>query len=151
MKSEISFRNWRVINMILVIVGILLPWFSLGFEVAPISSVPGWEFNYTSFSFVAESLLENNFLLIDIPFAIIAIGGGLLILYLIYNLLEIINEKDLIRRSITLASLISVSLIFLFSVLLLGERPLLGYWLFILGVASCIMLEWVKGIKYYSE
>ena len=135
--------------MVIVVTGILLPWFAVAFEVTPVTFIRGWGLVYLMVDDVLESLLENRFELSLIPSAIIAAGGVLISLYLIYNLFEIIREeRSSMSRVAIPAILIGVNVIFLFPVLFLRSlmfaRLLPGYWWFVVGVLSCVILEWIK-------
>src|SRR6185436_12211455 len=107
----------------------------------PYQPAPGWKLILGTWLGVWDDFMVNGLDFRMWPFWLLGFSDVLLILYLIRNLYLI--KKDVNHNGNKLLSLmlLGVAGALLFNVLL-GDQPLLGYWLINLGLLSSAVLEW---------
>jgi hypothetical protein len=112
-----NLRQWRIINLVLIIIGLITPWFGVDFDAYIIPPAIGSEFILATGYEVAERLLEYGFEILMFPFMMIALSGILLILYLIVNFLAIIEERKFQSYKMIFIALVSIAISFSFPIL----------------------------------
>jgi hypothetical protein len=140
---QINIRGWRIINTIVFGIGLVTPWILFELDAYSLPATPGWEFILATWLGVWDDFSVNEFDLRMWPFWLMGFSGVLLILYITLNIYLI--AKDVSQKGNKLFSLIllGVAGALLFHVLI-GDRPLLGYWLMNLGLLSSAILEWTN-------
>jgi len=140
---QVNIRGWRIINTIVFGMGLVIPWILIELDAYSLPATPGWEFILTTWLGVSDDFSVNGFDLRMWPFWLLGFSGVLLILYMILNIYLI--TKDVSQKGNKLFSLIllGVAGVLLFHALI-GDRPLLGYWLMNLGLLSSAILEWTN-------
>ncbi|OGO71666.1 MAG: hypothetical protein A2Z49_09730 [Chloroflexi bacterium RBG_19FT_COMBO_56_12] len=143
--SKIHIRSWRVINLILIVSGLLLPWIRIYFDNVNVGLEPappaGWIFFLSMWQDTINDLSGHGFELFLLPFWLTSLSGFLIVLYLVFNLIAAIKGGDHKGNKVISIILIGTIVAFLFLVFESAE-PALGYWLTNLGVFSSAVLEW---------
>ena len=142
--SKSNFRYWRIINIILIVMGLSLPWIEFYFDnVMFQDQYPpvGWVFFFTTWQETIRTIQISGIELYLWPILLLNLGEVLLIFYLIFNVLFVIKKGKHQKNkalSITLA-LIVVPFLFL---VFLNSKPFPGFWLANFGILSSAVLEW---------
>jgi hypothetical protein len=122
MNIQNVWRQWRAINTILIVVGMMMPWYYIEpiEEVAnDYSPLAGWESIYNAQVWVIGHFrFDWHF----IPFILMGIGGFFVFLYLIYNFLVIIQRIKNKGLKFIPFILIGVNIVFSFKWLLIFEK-----------------------------
>jgi len=143
--SKIHIRSWRVINLILIVSGLLLPWIRFDFDNVNVGLEPpphpGWMFFLAMWQDTINDLSGHGFELLLLPFWLMSFSGFLIVLYLIFNLITAIKGGDHKGNKVISIILIGTIVAILFPVFI-GAKPALGYYLTNLGVFSSAGLEW---------
>jgi len=143
--NKINIQQWRIINMIVIIVGLFMPWMVFYFDinVAQEMIIPqsGWEYFYYTWWENIDAFLTYGFELFMWSLWLEGFCGVILILYLIFNAFSIVKIRKNIKGRVISFILFGV-FIFLLSLVFSGGKLLLGYWLTILGIFSSIVVEW---------
>lgn len=148
--NKINMQQWRIVNMIVIIVGLFMPWMVIYFDihVAQEMIIPqsGWEFFYYTWWENIDTFLTYGFELFMWSFWLEGFCGVLLILYLIFNALSIVKKRK--NNNGRVVSFILVGVVFfLLSLVFSGGKLLPGYWLTNLGILSSAAVEWQGSIR----
>ena len=143
--NKIYIRRWRVINLIMIISGLALPWVKIyfdtqyaGYDPAPLA---GWRHFLSMWQVIISDLFKYGFDIDLLPLWIISLSAFLIFLYLIFNLFSAIKNGNHKANKVISIILIGTIVTFLFEIYI-GGKPALGYWLTNLGVFSSAVLEW---------
>ena len=138
---QINIRSWRIVNTIVLGIGLLTPWirFELDAYSIPFRSTPGWQLIWG----IWRDILISGIAFDMWPLWLLGFSGILLILYAMLNLYLI--TKDVNQKGNKLYSfiLLGVAGVLLFHALI-GDQPMLGYWFINLGIFSSAILEWIR-------
>jgi hypothetical protein len=140
--NKLLIRSWRVINLILIGLGLVLPWIKFNIDDVGLTIPPaGWKFIFLMWRGIIIDFYKYGFELEIWPLLIISFFDFLLIIYLIFNFLAVVkirNHKSNKVISIFLIGTIITSLLIIY----IGGKPFLGYYLTNLGIFSSAVLEW---------
>ena len=147
--NKINVRQWRSINTILIATGLSMPWIMFHFDNyqprIPAQSPPvGWSFFFSLWKVVLSDFMAYRFELPMLLFLAIGFGGVLLVLYLIFNVYCVVQNREQKKNKITSFTLIGLIASLSFLVFFAEATPFLGYWLSNLGILSSAMLEWIN-------
>jgi hypothetical protein len=144
MKREYPLSGWLGANLVLLIVGMLIAWFALGFEPHPsLKLISGWDFILTQLATSIELLFEYSLGWLWILSFLQGVGGIFVMGYVVVKIIRIVKLKSPMGSKVISITLIGIGIIFLFRDLLYRlNLPLPGYWLFILGLFSSAIFEW---------
>lgn len=96
--SKINIRSWRVINLLLIGGGLLLPWVRIYFDDVNVGLEPaphaGWIFFLSTWLEFINNLSKHGFELFMLPIWLIGISGFLIVLYLVFNLFTAIKGGE---------------------------------------------------------
>ena len=144
MTKKAYFRVLRAIVMLMLLSGILMPWFTLGFEPHPTPILwTGWEDIWNSGSLGSELIFKYGLDLYSIFLLLESLSGIFLLLYLIYNVFALIKAYNGNK-------IFSILLIGVIAILLFNSQSitigviLFGFWLFIFSLLSFAIIEWVN-------
>jgi hypothetical protein len=131
--------------MLLILLGLALPWVDISFEISP-AIVQGWEFFY--WAIILEGFGFINYTEYGIELSILnfftGLSGIFLLYYLIQNVIAMVKPQK--RNLLILILLASSSTIIIFNALFGWIAEIfLGFYLFIIGICSSIILEWQSG------
>jgi len=147
--NKMIIRWWRVINALLISLGLIGPWIRIYFDIQVVNqdipAVAGGLILIAMWQSVVNSLITYGFELYMLPFWLMSLGGVLLILYFLFNLFSLIINRDKKSHKTVTIILIGVALVFLFPLTIHGDR-LWGYWLINIGIWSSVVLEWQKQV-----
>ncbi len=138
--------GWRIVNLLFLIAGMLMPWFLISFDPLPAGSKPisGLDHMLALIGVEVDSLSRYR---LDLGWAM-----GLLELmslawvatYLVMAAVQILRGKISHSKMVALA-LLMAALLFSFNDAVLRSRiPLIGFWLFTLGLISSAICEWLN-------
>ena len=138
------FRWLRILGTGMLMIGIFMPWFQLGFEPHPTPiRWSGLRDILNSGSLGVESILEDGPDLHSTLLLLEGLSGVGLIFYFFYS----ISAVRKVHKGIKVLSLflIGISIVFLFNSQspIIG-RILFGFWLFILGLLLSAIVEWLS-------
>lgn len=143
--NNVSFRKkWRILNVVLISLGMSMPWFRFYFDMlAPGLNTPlpiGWLFLLSNLLEVIQHLSQYGFEVLMLPFWLISLGGISIVAYLVFNVFLLIGNKNSSHKIFS-ACLIG-TIILLSYYMFIGGKPLLGYALVNLGLISSAIFEW---------
>ncbi len=140
-------RWWRVINTLLITLGLAGPWLIVYFDNVGSQETPdaGLIFLGKIWLGVIDYFKTYGFEIDMVPFWLMGLGGILLILYLFFNLFSLITNSEKKVNKAVYIILAGIWLIFLFPLLIPGDH-LWGYWLIYSGILSSAILEWQKQV-----
>jgi hypothetical protein len=144
MKNEQKFRYWLIANLVLLNSSMLMTWFILGWEAPPYTwPVAGWYFIFTR---IIESVIlssKSGFAWRGILLFLQGVSGIFVMGYVVFKALK--NAKPQGSKAIAIL-LLTVVVVFLSSDFadIVLSLPLLGYWLFIVGLLTSAIFEWQK-------
>ena len=132
----------------LIAFGMYMPWVRFDFDIQVISldtpPLAGWEHFLALWQEVIHRFRETGFELFMLPFWLMASSSILMVLYLIFNLLVLLGNRD--HKSIKSISILLLVVVAILSIpVFFGGKPFAGYWLANLGIFSSAILEWQKG------
>ncbi len=151
MDRQKRFRLLRILGMGMLIVGIFMPWFQLGFEPQS-SSIrwSGWEEILDTGSLGIESILKNGPDLYSVLSLLEGVSGIGLIIYCFYNTLAIVRLNN--GNRLLSLMLISIGVILLFnSQSAIVGAILFGFWLFMLGLLMSAIVEWLSSTDFAAK
>jgi hypothetical protein len=130
-------KAWRIINLILILAGLVMPWVDIGFEVRPVI-LQGWEIFY---KLPISYLIQNE---IEVPFVFDLIPGlcGIFLLY--YITFSTININNFVAKNkFIFTGLVLTVAIFLFLFITFREhaQAFMGLYIFSSGIISATLLE----------
>ncbi len=148
-NAEKNWFQWlRILGMGMLLIGVLLPWFGIGFEPHPTPVQRfGWQDIWYLGSLGVESMqkygpdLYSTFSLLE------GLSGIGLTVYFFYNILAV---RGVYKGNKTLSLLIiGISSVFLFnSQSLIIGKIFLGFWLFMFGLLLCAVVEWLSSTNF---
>ena len=144
MKNEQKFRYWLIANLVLLSSSMLMTWFIFGWELPPDTwPIAGWYFIFTR---IIESIIlssKSGFAWRGILIFLQGVGGIFVMGYVVFKTLK--NAKPQGSKAISI-SLLTVVIVFLSSDFsdIVGNLPLPGYWLFIVGLLTSAIFEWQR-------
>jgi hypothetical protein len=143
--TQINVRNWRVFNTLIFGVAAITPWLRLELDAysTPLPSTPGWLFVLGVWSGIWNDLIATGFNLAMLPFWLLGLSQVLVLVYIILNIYLLIKGIRSSRIKNLSFVLVGIFGVFLFPVLV-GARPMWGYWLINLALLSSAILEWQK-------
>lgn len=137
-------KTWRIVNLMLISLGMSIPWFRLYFDIlAPGMDIPppiGWSILFSNLIEIVQHLSLYGFEAVMLPFWLTALGGLTIVAYLILNILLLIGNKNSSHKIFSVCLIGAV--IFLSFYVFIGGKPLLGYVLVNLGLISGAIFEW---------
>jgi uncharacterized membrane protein (DUF373 family) len=143
--TAINIRQWRVINTIIIVGGLFMPWIVFNFDIQianqQIDTQSGWNFFFLLLLGIIDDLLMNGFEVRMLPLWVESFLGILLFLYLIFSVLAALKNRKHEKNRVVSIGLVAMVIVFLLPVLI-GGTPFLGYWLMNLGILSSAVLEW---------
>jgi hypothetical protein len=142
MTKKNYFCVLRAVSMVILISGLLMPWFRLGFEPHPTPfRLTGFEDIWNSGSLGSELIFKYGPDLYSVFLLLEGLSGIFLLLYLIYNTFAMIRTSK--GNKILSVLLIINSFIFLFnSHSFIIEKVLSGFWLCIVSLLSFAIIEY---------
>ncbi len=144
MQKKNWFRWTRVLATGMLLVGLFVPWFQLGFEPHPTPlRWSGLEDILESGSLGVKSILEDGPDLYTITLLLEGLSGIGLIFYFFYS----ISAVKKVRKGNKVLSIffVGISIVLLFnSQAPIVGRILWGFWLFMLGLLLSAIVEWVS-------
>jgi hypothetical protein len=143
MLSQKTYKIWRIINLALLVVGLIMPWFGIvsDLDLGRADPTNGWEHLSFSIVFGIPYFLNERLDVFTISRFLTGLSGILLFFYFMYNFRA--AQKDFARNRIISAMLLGIVTAILWNIFLgLSESPYSGLWVFTLGIFSCLALEW---------
>jgi hypothetical protein len=124
---------------------LITPWIHLDLDAysIPPPLIPGWSFILQMWSGVWNDFIAKGFNLDMWPFWLLGFVYVLVLVYIILNIYLIATSVPARRNKTLSFILLGIAGIFLFPVII-GGRPMLGYWLINLALLSSAILEWMK-------
>ncbi len=148
MEKEKWFRWLRILGTGMLLIGVFLPWFGLGFEPHPTPvRWSGLEDILNSGSIGVENMLEDGPDLYSIFELLEGLGGIGLIVYFFYSILAV--RRVYKGNKILSLLLIGISGVFVFN----SQSPsigriLFGFWLFMFGLLLSAIVEWLSSTDF---
>ncbi len=149
MDKRFRLLYWLVVNLLLLAGSVIMPWFRVGFEPHPagVETISGWKFIWESGNQTFQFFLKYGFDWFLIFSILVDIGALLIIAYMAISIMRAANIRTTKGNKPFSLAMIIVALIFLYDGVIQGPPvlfPLLGFWLFILGLISSIVFEWLS-------
>ena len=151
MEKEKWLQWLRILGMSMLLVGVFLPWFGLGFEPQPTPiRWSGLEDILDSGSLGIESMLEDGLDLYSTFWLLEGLSGIGLMVYFFYSILA---ARRVYKGNKILSLLLAgISGVFVFnSQSLIIGRILFGFWLFILGLLLSAIVEWLSSTDFAAN
>ncbi len=147
MQKKIWFQWLRILGMGMLLIGVLLPWFGIGFEPHPTPVQRfGWQDIWDLGSLGVESMLKYGPDLYSTFSLLEGLSGIGLIVYFFYNILAV---RGIYKGNKILSLLIiGISGVFLFNSqsLIIGKN-FFGFWLFMFALLLCAIVEWLSSTE----
>lgn len=140
MKKRNHPNYWFVINLALLIGSMFMTWFMLAIIDPPLMPFSGWDFIFWNLFSAIEELRNDNFQLIWFLALLDGMGGVFIIGYILFIIMKIARRKTFAGSKTRSILLVIIATIFILSNLELESY--LGYWFFIAGIFSSVVLEW---------
>jgi len=143
--TRFNKQQWRKLNIILITLGLFLPWIMFYFDVhvagEKFTPQTGWEFFYYLWWEIIDSILVSEVDIILLLPILIGLCGALIPLYLIYSIAGVLSSRVHKQNKSISIILVLIIVILLFPVIA-GGTPFLGFWISNIGVLSSTILEW---------
>lgn len=148
MRLQHRLSIWLITNLVLLSGSLLMPWVCICFHPYD-KPTSGWIFIPIKIVSGTQLLLQYGFSWLSwlwMLSLLVGVSGIFVIGYVIFNILKFSSQKIFIGSRVRSLILVVVMLLFLGEVLSGFNLPLPGFWLFMLGLLSSMILEWRSSI-----